>query len=323
MARPVVQHGSSRLALGFVVVALLLSTLLPPGALRWTGWLAQLVERLVIPVQAPVEAVMRRITARRSGDESDSPALDEARDQAELFRTLYRQAQEDVARLRNTIDDLTAGRVIQPGMGVVQIPAPVIGSSGGTGSKILKVRAGSDLGVAAGDVVTFRGIHIVGRVMSQVDAKFCWVQALTDRASGGANLEGRGRITGHVFLDGADPRRPVDPSAQRVTCLLAPTSDGRLSGDAQYVVPTADRAAPAIPIGSVVRLVDDRWPATAQMLVLGRVVRVDPKPNQRLVVTVEPQYDLAALREVIVRVMGDPNEREGAGTGGPSGGGTP
>ena len=54
----------------------------------------------------------------------------------------------------------------------------------------------------------------------------------------------------------------------------------------------------------VVRLQDPNWPASAQMLIIGKIVRVEPKPTEplRQVITVRPVYDLSRLGEVVVRI---------------------
>jgi len=63
-------------------------------------------------------------------------------------------------------------------------------------------------------------------------------------------------------------------------------------------------------VGQTVRLDDPTWPKAARMLVLGRVERVEPSPDQplRRVITIRPTVaGLDRLSEVVIwtPVMGE------------------
>jgi hypothetical protein len=103
-----------------------------------------------------------------------------------------------------------------------------------------------------------------------------------------------------------------------VQCRLEPTGGGLLRGPVSWVDNT-DRQTPVeITVGMVVRLRDDTWPRSAQMLVLGTVTALDPAPDEptRTIVTVTPTVPLQRVSEVVLRVPIDPQ-------GEPVEGGTP
>ncbi len=305
--------------LGSAVLALLLLCMLPAGWLTWVGWFGGLAEKAVVPVQTPVHRAASWFGGRFTDVES-SPEVAALREEADRSRTLYLQTLEELSAVREQVESLQSGRAIPGGgVGVMQVLAPVLGMQGDGFSRVLKVRAGRAQGVLTGDAVAYRGVHLVGRVIGDPDAQFSRVQIVTDKAAGGtaggSGTTERGRINGVVILGESDARLPTDPLAERLVCLLAPTGDGRLSGD--VAVPSraasSSHGAGRVPVGAIVRLLDERWPASAQMLVLGRVIREEAKANQRQTIVVEPFFDAGSIREVIVRVSGDP---AAAGSGG-------
>lgn len=300
------RQGHQRTPLALTVVLLVLLCLLPARWLTWVSWFAGLADTAIIPVQAPVRNAAAWLAGRVSAGDADSPELAAAREEAERSRTLYLQTLEEVSVLREQVEALQSGRALSPGlMGMAQLVAPVLGEQQAGAGRVLKVRAGRSQGVVAGDPVTFRGVHLVGRVVGDVDLHFSRVQVITDKAAGNAAGPDRGRINGVIILGETDGRLPPDPMAERVQCLLTPTGDGRLSGDVAGWSARADRSQPRVEIGAIVRLSDERWPASAQMLVLGRVEREDTKPNQRQTIVVTPLFDPAKIREVIVRASGE------------------
>ena len=44
------------------------------------------------------------------------------------------------------------------------------------------------------------------------------------------------------------------------------------------------------------------WPAAAQMLIVGRVIDVSRKENQRIVIVVEPEVSPERVSEVVLRI---------------------
>ncbi|MCX5690933.1 MAG: hypothetical protein NTV94_14310, partial [Planctomycetota bacterium] len=57
-------------------------------------------------------------------------------------------------------------------------------------------------------------------------------------------------------------------------------------------------------VGQVVRLADGRWPTSAQMLLVGKVIAVEPSPDGplRRLVTVAPSIErLERVSEVVIR----------------------
>jgi hypothetical protein len=105
-----------------------------------------------------------------------------------------------------------------------------------------------------------------------------------------------------------------DDAGSGLECLLSPSADNTLRGpveDARGIEPSP---------GQIVRLADsDRWPASAQMLLVGRVESVEPDPNQplRKVVIVRPSLKLDRVSEVVLRISADAAELDVQPKGGP------
>ncbi len=314
MSRPISQlrHPHSRLPMMTVASALLLASVFTPASwLEAIQILGNPIEKLLIPVQAPVRGAVSWLVGRVR-PEAESPAIAEARADARAFKTMYLQSLDENARLREQVEALQKGLALNPDAGVRLLLAPVVGEHGGS-SKVLKVRAGGSSGVARGDVAAFDGVHLVGRVMGDPDAAFCRVLLITDAASGAQqNTEGKGRITGVIIAGETDLTLPADPAAERFRCTLSP-GNGVLSGRVSSASPRADRPGPRVEVGAIVRLSDDRWPASAQMLILGRVQRVETKPTQHQEITVAPMYDPSLIREVTIRLEGDGKPAAGPG----------
>ncbi|MEL7474372.1 MAG: rod shape-determining protein MreC [Planctomycetota bacterium] len=281
------QLATQQRVLGAGIVVMLVLGLLPVRWMGWAAWLSEPVIRLVAPVSGPIGSAARWLTRpdRADLDERDVRGLIADRDLAEQR---FLREREINAELRRQIDDLNAAIALNPNLAARQVTAPVIARSSDPSSSVLTVRAGADLGVHTLDVATVRGVQLLGRV-ERATGSTSYITPITDRAGAGKRF-----ITGAIMLD--DDRT--------LGCLLTPTSDGALVGDVQD-----ERGPDGQPIGipepgQTVRLRDlDGWPAHAQMLVLGAIERVEPKPDQPLRnrITVRPTTDLARVSEVIIR----------------------
>jgi hypothetical protein len=280
MARPARQSSAARLALPLCVLTLALASLLPARLLMWTGWFGSLATLIVAPIADPAARAGRLLTP--DGSTTPTATLETLQRELDAERLLRQQAELEASRLRALAEQLARGAAVDPGVPVRQIARPVISPGRG----LLTVRGGEDTGVTRSTVATTAGVQLVGRVQ-RVDARTCIVQTITD--------EKAGPITAAVFLD--------DQQTRSRACLLRPRGDGTLAGDAEAAPPEATEADALRP-GQVVRLQDDQWPRAAQMLVIGRVERVEPHPRepQREVVVVRPELDLRRVSEVILRV---------------------
>ena len=180
------------------------------------------------------------------------------------------------------------------GVVVTHLSAAVHAGNSDPAAPILRVRAGSDRGVVQGSIATARGEQLVGRVVS-IGARSCVVLPITSRAGG--------PLRGTVILD--------DAQLSGLACTLEPVGDGTLRGPVEDRRDGATGRAILPEPGALVRLDDpERWPPHARMLVLGRVERVEPSPDQplRRVLIVRPLHErLDRLRRVGLRIPGNPD----------------
>lgn len=275
----------------------------------WVTWLGGLAEFFVAPISQPFFALSRWLSPaeRRPHDDEALRALE---DQAEGYRQQLLREQQVNSQLREQIRELQRGIAINPDLAVTQLTAPVIGVSSDLTSGLLRVRAGARESVEVNTVATARGLQLLGKVVS-VASRTSQVQPMTDKVAG--------RMQGVVM---------ASEVAIGASCLLEPLGDGTLRGDVEYersgeinTAPdgTVGGGAPFIAtVGQTVRLSDPTWPRSAQMLVIGLVERVEPKPDQplRQVITVRPTLRLDRVSEVVLRLSRDAAEpaqgREGS-----------
>ncbi len=276
---------------------MLVLALLPSRMIRWVEWVAQPVEALVAPVQAPIQSVVAwLLPAAHTRDTDDAQVADLRRELAEM-RTLYLSEQQSTKDLRRQLADLQLGASLNPDLVVQQLPARVIGGGADLAGGMLKVQAGTSNGVANNSVAVVGGVHLVGRV-TRADLRMCYVVPITEPAAG--------PVQGTIML--AD-------TIKGPLCHLTPKGDGTLRG----LIADGSGTPADIKPGMVVRL-DDRegWPPSAQMLVIGAVERVDPadQPLHRIV-TVRPPIRPDRLSELVIRILETSAPRSGSGGGPP------
>jgi cell shape-determining protein MreC len=254
--------------------------------MRWTSWAGGLraVPMLLI---APVSGLVSSLTGWMSPpDGADKTAeFRKLEDERNLFQAMYLQQREQVEALQKQLDEFRAHE--QP-LGLRHLLARVIGSPSNPGSGVLIVKAGKRHGVEPRTVAVAGGSQVVGRV-EEVSATTCSLVLLTTLSAGP--------------VGGIVPAENTEDPALKMPHLY-PTKDGTLSGLVEY-----DRARPGKPqrelkIGDTVRLSDDTWPSSAQMLVLGTIVRIDPTVESALRkrVTVLPTFRLDRVTEVTLRL---------------------
>lgn len=252
---------------------------------------------LLAPIQEPV----RRLTVWLSGPARDArtaaPTIDPD-SWNEMLRQLN-QSRQEVDDLRALVRDLSRGVELNPELLVKQIAAPVIGFGSDLSGGLVTVRAGKREGVEANAVVVVRGVYLVGRVL-RADERTCAIVPITEPSF--PKMFRNQKFSGVIMLD--EQRR--GPRWQ-----LDSISDGKLVGKVYDVEPGAEPAPttaganaerPEIIPGMLVRLSDDMWPISAQMLEIGRVERVEPGSFGRLIVTIRPEQDLSHIGEVMIRV---------------------
>ncbi len=290
MAGPLSKRPSTRTTLRVTLVVLFLLSVIPMRFTRWTTGFADVAVTVSAPVSNAVRWVADPLTRpfRRSAD----PALAEQyRQEAEVARQRALDLELKVRELQRQVFELQRGTDLTPELGVSQVAAPVIGRFTEASSAALQVRAGSGRGVVENSVAVVEGLQLLGRV-ERVTTAWCVVRPITDNASGG--------LMALVMTD-----QSLDSG---IECRLEPAGAGVLKGPATWKF-DEDRKGPVeITVGMTVRLRDDTWPRSAQMLVVGTVVEVAPAPDEptRTIITVAPTVPLQRVSEVVLRVPIDP-----------------
>ena len=287
----------SGLAAAIAVLAVL--SFAPPRVAGWVGAFRGPVRTVLSPVAAPF-ALLLGLVSRDETLATSGPAQ-EALTQRDGYLREVNQLRAENDDLRRVIADLQHGLDLNPNIPVRQFTAAVIGSSMDLSSSMLSIRAGTREGVEpSASVAVVRGVHLVGRVVGSPLPRTCSVLPFTDRSAGSIN--------GVVMLDATR----FGPA-----CRLEPRGDGTLSGrlrSESVLLPTGARSAAidaasgdanaGVKPGMIVRLADDSWPQSAQMLELGIVESVEtPAQDIRIrTIVVRPKYRVERVSEVTLRV---------------------
>jgi len=328
---------SPRRVLTLAVGGLLILSVLPAWMLAPIGGLSRVAGFALEPEQAAINWLLRGLRTA-SGGERESEELRKAHEEAELFKGKYYTELTDNARLRERISQIEGTLALTPGLNIEAKTASVIGLSDGN-SRLVSIKAGRDVGVTAvTSVATVRGTQLLGRVVD-VDALSCRVLLIDDQSTPAfdALLMAPISATGEQAASGTAPSAPFDALEEGIACNLKPIGNGLLAGNVKIIRPSErvaggggtgggtggsgrapKAAAPQPKEQMVVRLRDDRWPALAQMLVVGVVERIEYRDLGHVYVIVRPAYgDLRALGEVVLRLpAATTNSRTGASGGG-------
>lgn len=279
------------------LVLLFALSIVPMRFTRWTTGFADVATTISSPVSNAVRWVANPLTRpfRRSAD----PALAEQyKQELEVARQRALDMELKVRQLERLVFELQRGAELTPELGVRQIAAPVIGRSTEASSSALQVRAGSGRGVVENSVAVVEGLQLLGKV-ERVTAAWCMVRPMTDPTAGGIMA----LIMTSESLESGIP------------CRLEPIGGNRLQGPATWIFESERQAPVEIAVGMTVRLRDETWPRSAQMLIVGEVVEVAPAPNEptRTLVTVAPTVPLQRVSEVVLRVPIDPEAPQAEG----------
>jgi cell shape-determining protein MreC len=265
-----------------MTMAMLLLFVLAMTPSRWTQWAGRFAEPVAFVVQ-PIAHPMMKFTrwmlptpGERTGDDPQLRELIRQREESELA---LRQAQLRISQLERQVRDLQSGAPVAPGAHVRQLWAPVTARSSTLSDGVIRIGVGkADQVEPEASVATARGVYLVGRVV-EVEARTSWVLPFNHPKAG--HIEA-------VVMNGST-------LAESFGCQLRGRGDGKLEGDLVA-------EAIGIQTGQLVRLRDESWPIAAQMLVLGRVVEVSSKENNRLVIVVEPDIAPDRVSEVVLRI---------------------
>jgi hypothetical protein len=283
---------SSRTNLALAISAAGLLALIPRPWLTPVGYFHNPTTFLLGPVQQPVRSLLVwfRGPAPASVDVGSTPELAQLQTNLQQATLELLQARQEAADLRLLVRDLSRGLELNPELSVRQIPAPVIGFGSDLSGGLLTVRAGTSDGVDANAVVVVRGVHLVGRVQ-RADSRTCAVLPITDPAF--PKMYKNQKFSGVIMLD-EQKRGPF--------WKLDSIENGKLVGKVYFEQGAPGEERPTVANDMLVRLRDDSWPPSAQMLVIGRIVQVETGANERPIVTVEPFQDVSRVSEVMIRV---------------------
>ena len=272
---------SPRRLLPFIIMVLVVFALAPTSVVGWIKNARGPLEFVFTPVSHPVRELAKRAASSERPSDPRIADLEERLSQEKLLRA---QAEQRVERLRAMVADLQSGLTIAPDAPARSVWASIVGVSPDPREGIIIAGRGERDGVLEGQTVAVaRGVHLVGRVVSVSPRSSRIIPISHPRA---------GLINAMVMTN--------DPTSGYAAQLL-PTGDGVLTGEL-----VAD--AEGVEVGQTVRLSDDAWPASSQMVVIGLVESVGRKDNQRITVTVRPELNVARVSEVVLRIPTAPRE---------------
>lgn len=277
----------AKLLLPPTLVLLALLAVLPARWSAWVGELSRLVSIPTAPISRNVLSLSRSVISPPEPPKAEELRLLEEQKQA--FETLYLRERDEITRLRDYIRELQQGLALNPAAKVQQIIAPVIGTSADLASGMLSIRTGTTVTVDRTTVATTTGLQLVGKVTSS-SGPSCWVLPITRKGAGKIQVA---IMTG----EGA----PV------IGSNLTPVGDGRLQGDVMRIAGGGGgtEQLPTPEVGQLARLVDQEWPESSRMLIVGRVESVLPSPENPLrpMVIVRPLVNIERVSEVVLRVQ--------------------
>lgn len=279
---------SPKRLLPFILIVLIVFALAPTSITGWVENARSPLEFVFTPVSHPV----RRIATKASPSEQPAdPRVADLEERIAQEQLLRAQAEQRVERLRAMVADLQAGLTIAPDAPARSVWASIVGVSPDPREGVIIAGRGQRDGVIEGQTVAVaRGVHLVGRVVDVSNRSARIIPITHPRA---------GLINAMVMTE--------DPTSGFMGQLL-PEGDGTLTGE---LVSEAE----GVEVGQTVRLFDDAWAASSQMVVIGRVTEVGRKDNQRITVTVRPEFDVSRVSEVVLRIPTEPPSDDDGATG--------
>ena len=271
-----------RWSMPITIGVLFILSFLPARLLKWTDWFSAQVQVAIVPITHPLTIVVDKIVPTSISDPAANERERALLNELERVKVELLQTREENNRLTSLVDQYARGAALKPDFQVKQATRPRVGNLTGD---ILQIRTGNIDGLVQGTVVVYEATQLVGRV-SRVNRKTALVLPIT--------APGAQRIMGTVLLtaDGSEQSR----------CLLSPMGNGLLRGEVAR--PSLEESL-SIEVGQEVRLLDSQWPTSAQMLMIGKIVRVESDPEQPLrpLIQVRPTFeDLRRLPEVTFRI---------------------
>lgn len=278
------QHPIVRWSMPITIVVLFVLAFFPIRWLSWTDWFAAQVKVAIVPITHPLTIAVDAIVPARITDPAANERERAYRNELDRMKLELYQTQQENDRLSSLIEQYSRGAAITPELDVRQYSRPRVGNLSGD---ILLIRTGNVEGLMRGAVVVTDAVQLVGRV-TRVDKRTSQVLPIT--------ALGAQPIMGTVLLN--------NDGSRQARCFLKPTGNGTLRGEVAR--PSLDEEL-NIEIGQEVRLQDSQWPTSAQMLLIGKIERIEQNPEQPLRprIIVRPTFeDLRRVPEVIIRIPG-------------------
>lgn len=248
-----------------IILVLMGLALAPTRFTSWLGFVRDPLMAVLAPISGPASAVSRALRPGGTTEEEqlDAEALARERDE---YKRMYLLNQQRVDELELLVKELQSGVEAMRAQRIRLLEGARIGTDLQNGT--IEIARGSRHGVREGSIVIARNSQQIVGVVTSVNHLTCTVRVLTDQRFQPKLMRGIVMPTGQSTPEAlaAQPR-----------LLLVPAGDGTLVTDRQ--TPMATEAAEKLVHGQEVRLQDDSWPSSAQMLVLGKVESVEYVKN--------------------------------------------
>ncbi len=301
--------------MALAIAVLFLLTILPSRYAGWTNWFGNVADFVLAPIQWPLNLVVGVFKRSSEGANSRDPVIAALERERDKYKDAYYRTLGELDQSRTQMVAMTRGMQLNNQLPFKLLPAPVIGSVFDGASQLLRIRAGAKNGVTEGSVVAVEGVDLLGRIpIGGVADRISKVLPIIDRAARPISvLIFPGEMAEDLSPEpaaaasGASATPPAVPNldpGSAIAAQLTPTGLGTLSGPVEAPRMRADYTPPRPAVGMLVRLRDSRWPASAQMLIVGRITMIDTQSNGRQIITVTPRYVLP-VADVLVRVSGD------------------
>lgn len=284
---------SPRTRTTFAVLLLVVLALAPAKLTRWLSVLRDPVMTIIAPISGPASALS--IALRRGGTAGTPEELDleQTRTQLSEYKVMYNQTADRVRELESLVAELQNGVEAIGGYRFTPLEASArVMQDAAAGT--IEINRGSRHGVKPNTIALSRRSQQLIGIVSRVGLMTSTIQVITDKRS-------EPKLMRAVIM----PEDPVSPEqmGKLFECQLKSGGDGTLISD--LPIP-ADIAASLKP-GQEVRLKDDQWPATAQMCLLGRVLRVEETRDRDLLhrnlrVAPDLDSDLTRVKSLILHI---------------------
>lgn len=264
------------------IFALIVLALSPIRWTSWTNWFSAQVRVVISPIAHPITIAIDTIIPPPIADPAASEREKLITQELDRVRTELLQTRQENRRLIERVDQLSRGAAITPELDVRQIRRPRISSLVGD---LLVIKTETIPGLIQGTVVVVDAVQLLGKV-SRVDGRTSTVLPITAKSAP--------PIMATVLLD--------NEGTKQVMCLLSPSDGSTLRGEVARS--SADEQF-QVHVGQEVRLLDNQWPQHAQMLLIGKIERIernDAQPLRQRIIVRPTVADFRRVPEVILRL---------------------